>query len=430
MDSEARHPDIPGRLRVVDLRIGSERRQLHFGGGFACVLAGTDARSAAARWIATTIVGPPPAVADGRPLDEDEEPVWRLQSPLLPLRAPAVLDRNLLQTIWRSDCARRLEVIATSREAIQLERSRMQGTLERARIQPPLSAAAAATRPRSGEADEDLANFKAAARRFVRVQSLLREIDSFVPGVSPEALVLADAWDAHLAAPQPGAPAEIPPAPAPASSPPQARRPIEYLPIESVSRAVTTPPTAPSPPAPSPPTPASPPAPPTGFGPAPGTDPAEDARRAELERLHRNAVKAEAKLFRRGLVPRKRAIARYNDARLREQAALAGAGVDTYAEFLLGYHPPRPTDDEPAPEPEASAPVTAPEATAAGSDAAGTDAPSAVDPSSDAPAEVQASDDAHEARAARTQELRRAGACDPRSRTRRRRVGRASRRGH
>jgi hypothetical protein len=57
MDSEARHPDTP-RLRVVDLRIGSERRQLHFGGGFACVLTDTTSRGAAARWIAKSIVGP------------------------------------------------------------------------------------------------------------------------------------------------------------------------------------------------------------------------------------------------------------------------------------------------------------------------------------------------------------------------------------
>src|SRR5437867_4029384 len=55
MDSEARHPDALERLRVFDLGIGSERR-LHLGGGFACVLAGTRERSAAARWIATTIV--------------------------------------------------------------------------------------------------------------------------------------------------------------------------------------------------------------------------------------------------------------------------------------------------------------------------------------------------------------------------------------
>jgi hypothetical protein len=369
MDSEARHPDTPGRLRIVDLRIGSERQQLHFGGGFACVLAGTDARSAAARWIATTIVGPPPATFDDR-IDPGEEPVWRLQAPLLPLRAPAVIDRALLQTIWRSDCARRLELIDASREAIQLDRSRISGALERVRVQPPLSAAAAASRPRPGEADEELAAFKAAARRFVIVQSLLAEIDAFVPQVTAEALELADEWDEHLASLD-----AVPAAPDPETQPDEAkepdeagepgsraRPPIEYLPER-----------APSEPA----------------------GPVDEARGAELEQLHRAAVKAEARLFRRGFLPRKRAIARFNDARLREQAALAGAGVDTYGEFLHAQHAAE-RHAEPAGTEAASSPVAAPVADpAATQPAAATENPTAP-PAGDETAE----------RAARTQELR------------------------
>src|SRR5258708_38914016 len=105
MDSEARGTDIPGRLRVVDLRIGSERRQLHFGGGFACVLARTAARSAAARWIATSIVGPPPAGSEGSETDA-EEPVWRPPSPPLPFRAPPGGARALPPTPRPSGCPR------------------------------------------------------------------------------------------------------------------------------------------------------------------------------------------------------------------------------------------------------------------------------------------------------------------------------------
>ena len=202
--------------------------------------------------------------------------MWRLQSPLLPLRAPAVLDRDLLQTLWRSDCARRLEVIAASRESIERERARIRGELERVRIQPPLSAAAAAARPRADGIGEELASFKAAARRFVRVQSLLAEIDAVVPQVSPEALEIADAWDALLADPD-GA-SETAPAPSPVR------------------------------PAPRPTVPRLPP-----------PDPVQDARRAELERLHRAAVKAEARLFGRGLLPRKLAVDGYNEARLRNR---------------------------------------------------------------------------------------------------------------
>lgn len=340
MDSEARHPDIPGRLRVVDLRIGSERRQLHFGGGFACVLATTDARAAAARWIAVTIVGPAPAVSHDPSDAAGEEPLWSLQAPLLPLRVPAVLDRSLLHTIWRSDCARRLDVLAASRESLQMERSRISGALERTRVQAPLSAAAAATLPRSHAADEELAAFKAAARRFVHVQSLLREIDAFVPEVPVEALELADAWDAHLGFATGSFPTGDPAA---ASS--------------SANRAPTT--TAP--------------------------EPFDDARRAELEQLHYAAIKAETRLFGRGLLPRKRAIARYNEARLREQAALAGAGVDSYAEFLLALNANESAEDrtQHAHDADASDAVSEPDATAP-----------AAEPV-----------DEHAARAVRTQEL-------------------------
>lgn len=286
MDSEARHPDTPGRLRVVDLRIGSERRQLHLGGGFACVVATTGARSAAARWIATTIVGPPPTGSGSKSPTEaagEEAPAWRLQAPLLPLRAPAVLDRDVLQTLWRSDCARRLEVIAASRESLRSERERIAAALERLRIQPPLTAAGSRRPPAQAEAE--LAAFRDSTRRFVRVQWLLAAIEALRPEPSPSALELADAWDARASFIEPEARAEIPPVPA------------------------SAPTTTPS-----------------------GVD---EQRRAELERLHRAVVKAEARIFGRRVLMRKRAIARYNAATGAERAALAGAGVDTYAEFLL-----------------------------------------------------------------------------------------------
>jgi hypothetical protein len=234
-----------------------------------------------------------------------------------------VLDRELLRTLWRSDCARRLEVIAASRESIQLERTRINGELDRVRIQPPLSAAAAAARPRPDGAGEELTTFKAAARRFVRVQSLLAEIEAVAPQASPEALAIADAWDALLADPfgaAEAAPAPAPVAPAPLLTGPRAAAP----------------------------------------------DPAQDARRVELDRLHRAAVKAEARLFGRRLLPRKLAVDRYNEARLREQAALAGAGVDSYGEFLLSLHPNERVDDrvQPAPAEAPSTPIADAQATA------------------------------------------------------------------
>jgi hypothetical protein len=337
MDSEARHPDTPSRLRVVDLRIGGERRQLHFGGGFACVVADAKARTAAARWIAKTIVGPPPEGSQVAEI-EIEEPVWRLQSPLLPLRAPAVLDRELLQTLWRSDCERRLEVLAGARESALSEQAEISAALDRLRIQPPLTPAAATsgntsgTPVRSAEVEAELAAFKAAAQRFVRVQSLLATIDALVPTPSPEALELAEEWDAHLAIP-PGA---LPTAVSSTAQPGAA--PGSKVAAEPAREATPTPPV-----------PAST---------AGESDPATDAQRAELERLHRATVRAEARMFRRGLMPRHRAVGKYNEARLREQAALAGAGVDTYAEFLIASNASRRSDEaDPAPVDEIASPI-------------------------------------------------------------------------
>ena len=372
MDSEARHPDTP-RLRVVDLRIGSERRQLHFGGGFACVLARTDARSAAARWIATSIVGPPPAGSEGSETDA-EEPVWRLQSPLLPLRAPAVLDRDLLQTLWRSDCERGLEGLAATRESLISEREGILAALERLQTQPPLTPAAATsgnisgTPMRSAAAEAELAVFKAAAQRFVRVQSLLATIDALVPVTPPAAIELADEWEAHLAIPPGAFPSgeleELEEAAVPAV--PEAPFPQWTPPARTSKRATGAPASS-----------------------ASESDRANDAQRAEIERLHRIVVKAEARVFGRGLMPRARAVAKYNEARLREQAALAGAGVDTYAEFLLSFHS-RPNDarddSRDALRESIAAPSEAPE----------------VAESDPQPAH----DDEHAARAARTQELR------------------------
>jgi hypothetical protein len=358
MDSEARHPDTRGRLRVVDLRIGSQRRQLHFGGGFACVLADISARSAAARWIARTIVGPPPREGSEGSATETEEPQWHLQSPLLPLLAPAVLDRDLLRTLWRADCERRLEVLAASRESTLSEREGISAALDRLRIQPPLTPAAATsgnmsgTPIRSPEAEAELAAFKASAQRYVRVQSLLATIDALAPAPSPAARALADEWEAHLATP-PGV-------------------------------AIETQPSRPAPPASA--VPAS--APPAQDAGEP--DPAAEARRSELERLHRATVKAEARIFRRGLMPRARAAAKYNEARLREQAALAGAGVDSYTEFLIAASRTRRPDDVP------DEPRTPMAETAAPAD----------EPDAEEVTREQSSDGEHAARAARIQELR------------------------
>ena len=292
MDSEARHPDALGRLRVFDLGIGSERR-LHLGGGFACVLAGTRERSAAARWIATTIVGSRSTASDDAiDIASEAMSMPRPQSPLLPLRAPAVLDFDVLRTLWRDDCARRRELMGATHASHRLELQRIDVALERVRaLQAPPPAP-------EGRRDTDVSAFKAAAQAYVRVQTLLAAIDALPPEPSPEALELANAWEANVALlrqrGQLGAPPESD--------------------VDPADRGV---PVARSPAA-------------TGSG-AVGRE-----ARTELERLHRAVVAAEARIFKRRRGPRRHAVARYNKAVAAERAALARVGVDSYAAFLLG----------------------------------------------------------------------------------------------
>lgn len=325
MDSEARHPDTPGRLRVVDLRIGSER-PLHLGGGFACVLAGAHARSAAARWIATTIAGPRPPGADGAmDIDDEMMSARRPHSPLLPLRAPAVLDLDVLRTLWRADCARRLELMAATQASHRSQRQRIDAELESVRVQAP---------PAAGnirDAESDLTDFKAAAQAYVRVQSLLAETDALPAKSSSEALEIAEAWAANVAL---------------------LRQREELGPridedVETQEHRVT---------------------------PAPTKDPAASVAvgeevRAELERLHRAVVEAERRIFKHRRGPRSRAVARYNAAVAAERIALANAGVDSYETFVLGADESELESDDRAPRaPDEEHAAATDEAHAANSD--------------------------------------------------------------
>jgi hypothetical protein len=293
MDSEARHPDAPGRLRVVDLPIGSDR-PLHLGGGFACVLAAAHARRAAARWIATTIAGPPPpGSGDATDIDDELMSMQQRHSPLLPLRAPAVLDLDVLRALWRADCSRRLELMAATQASHLSQRQRIDAALESAHDRPAPPAAG-----RRADAPSDLTDFKAAAKAYVRVQSLLAEAEALPPEPPSEALEIADAWEANVELLRQGEAIGAPTG-KPAETPERRARPAPIA-ETATSGAVS------------------------------------DEVRAELERLHRAVVKAETRIFTQRRGPRNRAVKRYNAAVAAERIALANAGVDSYATFLLG----------------------------------------------------------------------------------------------
>lgn len=88
--------DLSTRLRLVEVQ--TPGGALPLGGGFACVLASPSARSAAARWIATTVVGPRPSGADGTiEIAGRFVSARSLPSPLLPPSAPSVLGQEALR---------------------------------------------------------------------------------------------------------------------------------------------------------------------------------------------------------------------------------------------------------------------------------------------------------------------------------------------
>jgi hypothetical protein len=270
---ESQHPETPGRLRVDDLGIDSERR-LHLGGGFACVLTFSHGRSDAARWIAKTIVEPRPGDS-GREIDGE----------------PSVLDSDRLHAFWVAVCARRREALAAAHESHRSEQQRIYAELERLRAPHALPWSAEARR----DPEADLDAFKSASQTYMRVQSLLATIDALQPEPSPEALEIADAWDENVALLQqpeePGA--------------------ADTIDVEAAQESVRADEGAE--------------APPSGLV---GKDVA-----AELEQLHTAVVEAQLRIFgvQRG---RRRLVARFNKAVAAERAALAEAGVSSYSAFL------------------------------------------------------------------------------------------------
>src|SRR5204863_1613022 len=58
MEPTTRHEDDADRLRLVDVRLVAGQGRVDLSGGLAGVLTDSGERSAAARWIASTVTGP------------------------------------------------------------------------------------------------------------------------------------------------------------------------------------------------------------------------------------------------------------------------------------------------------------------------------------------------------------------------------------
>lgn len=174
-------PDDSTRLRLVEVRAGAGA--LHVGGGFAAVLTAPAARSAVARRIATTVVGPRPADLDGTVEIAGRLVSARsLPSPLLPPSAPSLVGRETIRVHWSRACARRLAALAH-------EHSERVRALERA--EDALAAARRRAEATCGSAREHL---ERGAQAREQVERLLGALDAYAP-VPSRAAALAGAGD-------------------------------------------------------------------------------------------------------------------------------------------------------------------------------------------------------------------------------------------
>lgn len=313
MDSEARNPADTTRLRLVDLRIDGEHL-LHFGGGFSVVLAGNGTRSAAARAIASTIVGPRPSGASGAiDIAGSLVSVWSLPTPLLPLDAPIVIDPELVRSLWASTTTRRRGQLAGEHAACRLDSNRIEAELQQLGVRAsaadsePAIDATAPPRPSSGSQDTELETFMQAVKTYGRVESLVAELE---PQPVPDALDLAELIDANVALTrqraeiESGADIDFDSA--------ERRVKLARIEVALTSGAV---------------------------GPE---------ERYEIERRHRAVVEAEKRLSEVGRRRRPRAVGRHDAAAAAEQKALADAGIESYAMFLMASSSGEIRRDEPA----------------------------------------------------------------------------------
>ena len=299
MEFDSRNTDSTARLRLVDVRLGAGEASLHFGGGLAGVYTATFDRSAAAHQIVTTVMGPRAADAAGS-VDVNGRMVSVHSLPTFPLApsAPAVLDRDDLGAQWQAMCARRRGDLAATHASRRLERHRIAAALDRARAREAARMEPAEPQPWSAAIIIDAAGAIGpagpSAELRAQIRALMQSIDALSTAPSPEALALADAWDAHteLLRARAAAPA------------------VDLGAAEERVRRAR-------------------------MGVAMTAGGVSESARDEIDRRHRDVVESEAMLFEARRKARGDAVAKYEAAVEAEKSALANSGVDSYASFLV-----------------------------------------------------------------------------------------------
>ncbi|HTK15742.1 MAG TPA: hypothetical protein VL769_05065 [Acidimicrobiia bacterium] len=299
MELNDRNTDSSARLRLVDVRLRAGEASLHFGGGLAGVYTTTSDRSSAAQQIVATVMGPRPVDTAGS-VDINGRVVSVHSLPPLPLppSAPAVLDRDDLSAHWHALCARRRGDLAATHASRRLERYRIAAALDRARAREAGRREPAEPQPWSHAVTVDqthpVSPADAAANLRAQIRALMQSIDSLSSMPSPEALALADAWDAHTELLR-----------ARAAAPPVDLAQAEER-VKQGRMAV-----------------------------AMSSGSVSEESRDRIDRCHQEVVEAEARLFEARRKTRPEAVARYEAAVAAEHIALEAAGVDSYSSFLV-----------------------------------------------------------------------------------------------
>lgn len=296
-------PDSPqanptGKLRLIDLRAGADRPNVHFAKRLGAILTEPGSRTAAARAIALTVAGPRPDDADGSvEVGGDIVSVRTLPSPLVPAGAPVLVDEAVFDARWQAWCARRCDELAIAHASGRLERHRIDAALEQAQARPPAPMEPEAEEPSGldaapepGEPDSGDAELRA------RVGALLQLPDGEEMPRLPEGQLLADAWDAHAVLVRACAAVD--------EVPGHDLAPLEQR-VDDARKALAE---------------------------LPSSLPEEV--REHIERSHQAVEVAEKELIDARRRQRKRAVARYEEAVAIELVALADTGIESYASFL------------------------------------------------------------------------------------------------
>jgi hypothetical protein len=284
MEPDSRLADA-GRLQLLDVRLHPDGPTVRFGGRLTAVLTQPEARAGVSHLIASAVAGPCPEGVDGSVVAGGRiVSVRTLPSPQLPPESPILVDRPLVREAWAAWCAARRDELAVEHASRRLERHRILAALERSGQEPD-------DLPPEAAPEEELDPLR------LRLAALLDPPDREPAPPLPEGQLLAEAWDAHAALVRARGAADITAA--------AALEPLERR-VDRARQIVADLP-----------------------------QPVPMEVQEQIEQCHNAVLEAEAELLAVKRRKRAKAVERYEQAVAAELVALADAGMESYAAFLV-----------------------------------------------------------------------------------------------